>query len=365
MKKWLLLIVSLIIIGIGSLIYQSARTDTNGYLELAEKFQKMGADDQELFNLRKALESSIKENGNVSLETVEIYRKLGNKEKNLTQAAEDFDKAILIYEMEDVQKIPDTYYEKGYKLLWGGSKTQEEALESFYEVIRLYEENQYEDSNSLCMSYNYIAYLQEDVTDKLTYLKKAEEYFSTLTEQQSWEISTTIELAIGQMLFIQSDYTAALSYYDSLLEKSETIEEEQAWYIYAEASHMSGACLTFLNRADEGESRIKKAIEIYSERDDGSLYYEQAVAHTFLAFAYANMEPPKQEEALEAGIDAFSYYKQRDVITNIDLRSMEEMKIYLQIAYEKMYPEKESWAFREWFDENCQVKSRNYQIYTN
>ena len=95
MKKWLLLIVSLIIIGIGSLIYQSARTDTNGYLELAEKFQKMGADDQELFNLRKALESSIKENGNVSLETAEIYRKLGNKEKNLTQAAEDFDKARL------------------------------------------------------------------------------------------------------------------------------------------------------------------------------------------------------------------------------------------------------------------------------
>lgn len=365
MKKWIFLIMSLVVIGIGSLIYQSISTGTDDYLELAEKFRQMGADDQELFNYQKALESSIKENGTVSLKTAEIYRKLGNKEKDLTRAAEAFDKAILIYAMEDEHKLPDIYYEKGYQLLWGGERTKKETLEAFQEVIRLYEENQYENSNSLCMSYYYIAFLQEEEADKLMYLKKAEEHLSDLTELQSWDISTVIERAIAIMLFSEGEFTNALSYYDNLIEKSEMSEEERAWYIYADASYMSGACLTFLERVDESEDRIKKAIEIYSQKDDGSLYYEQASAHTFLAFAYANMEPPKREDALEAGIDAFSFYKQRDVITNIDMQKMEEMKVYLQVAYEKMYPEKESWEFESWFDENARVNTRNYQIYTN
>lgn len=365
MKKWILSVLLFMIIGICVLLYNGINIDTEDYLNLADTFRERGAYDQELFNLEKALESSIKTNGSVSEVTAEIYRKLANRENNLSKKEEYFDMAIGIYKLENEMKLPELYYEKGYWLINGGSETKEKARDAFKNVIHLYEENEYENSDVLCMSFYFMSFLEEGNEERLLYLKQGENYFSKMSEEQYWEFSTIIERAIGAILFSKAEYDQALSYYETIIKKSENNKSEEVWYITADARALSGACLVFLGNVEEGLSRIKLSITTYQEKNDAFLYSEQASANIYLALAYAYMNPPKVEAALNAGMDAFSLYKQREVITNIDLDKMNNLKYYLSIAYKRIYPESDEKDFEIWFDKNAKVTAYNYKFYTN
>ena len=361
MKKWILFVFAILFVGIGVLVYKGSTMGYEDYLDLAATFHEREDYDQEMFNLEKALQESLEINGQLSLETADIYRRMGLCDRDTDKIAEDFDKAILIYEIAGKKDKADLYYEKGKRLIEnGGGRAVFLGKESLKQAIQLYEQDGYEDSDKLCESCLMLANLETDREKQWVCLKQAESYFWDLSKENGWQIGNRIYRLMGINRFQEGMYEEAFGYFDAMLIRAEDSEEKDVRQVMAEAQYLSGAALVLVDRAEEGKKRIEQAIVFYDVHNGKQPYEDAALAHTFLALAYGKLEPPGKQEVLEEGELALSYFTEMDRIDSQDLRSMEYIKYVLRIAYERAFPEKMERDFEEWFYGISQLKASEY-----
>lgn len=361
MKKWILFVFAILFVGIGVLVYKGSTMGYEDYLDLAATFHEREDYDQEMFNLEKALQESLEINGQLSLETADIYRRMGLCDRDTDKIAEDFDKAILIYEIAGKKDLADLYYEKGKRLIEnGGGRAVFLGKESLKQAIQLYEQDGYEDSDKLCESCLMLANLETDREKQWVCLKQAESYFWDLSKENGWQIGNRIYRLMGINRFQEGMYEEAFGYFDAMLIRAEDSEEKDVKQVMAEAQYLSGAALVLVDRAEEGKKRIEQAIVFYDVHNGKQPYEDAALAHTFLALAYGKLEPPGKQEVLEEGELALSYFTEMDRIDSQDLRSMEYIKYVLRIAYERAFPEKMERDFEEWFYGISQLKASEY-----
>ena len=361
MKKWILFVFAILFVGIGALVYKGSTMGFEDYLDLAATFHEREDYDQEMFNLEKALEESLEINGQLSLATADIYRRMGLCDRDTDKIDEYFDKAILIYEIAGKKDLADLYYEKGKRLIEnGGGRAVFLGKESLKQAIQLYEQDGYEDSDKLCESCLMLANLETDREKQWVCLKQAESYFWDLSKENGWQIGNRIYRLMGINRFQEGMYEEAFGYFDAMLIRAEDSEEKDVKQVMAEAQYLSGAALVLVDRAEEGKKRIEQAIVFYDVHNGKQPYEDAALAHTFLALAYGKLEPPGKQEVLEEGELALSYFTEMDRIDSQDLRSMEYIKYVLRIAYERAFPEKMERDFEEWFYGISQLKASEY-----
>lgn len=361
MKKWILFVFAILFVGIGVLVYKGSTMGYEDYLDLAATFHEREDYDREMFNLEKALQESLEINGQLSLETADIYRRMGLCDRDTDKIAEDFDKAILIYEIAGKKDKADLYYEKGKRMIEnGGGRAVFLGKESLKQAIQLYEQDGYEDSDKLCESCLMLANLETDREKQWVCLKQAESYFWDLSKENGWQIGNRIYRLMGINRFQEGMYEEAFGYFDAMLIRAEDSEEKDVKQVMAEAQYLSGAALVLVDRAEEGKKRIEQAIVFYDVHNGKQPYEDAALAHTFLALAYGKLEPPGKQEVLEEGELALSYFTEMDRIDSQDLRSMEYIKYVLRIAYERAFPEKMERDFEEWFYGISQLKASEY-----
>ena len=361
MKKWILFVFAILFVGIGVLVYKGSTMGYEDYLDLAATFHEREDYDQEMFNLEKALQESLEINGQLSLETADIYRRMGLCDRDTDKIAEDFDKAILIYEIAGKKDKADLYYEKGKRMIEnGGGRAVFLGEESLKQAIQLYEQDGYEDSDKLCESCLMLANLETDREKQWVCLKQAESYFWDLSKENGWQIGNRIYRLMGINRFQEGMYEEAFGYFDAMLIRAEDSEEKDVRQVMAEAQYLSGAALVLVDRAEEGKKRIEQAIVFYDVHNGKQPYEDAALAHTFLALAYGKLEPPGRQEVLEEGALALSYFTEKESIHNQDLRSMEYIKYILQDAYESSFPEKWERDFEEWFQGISHLKASEY-----
>lgn len=361
MKKWILFVFAILFVGIGVLVYKGSTMGYEDYLDLAATFHEREDYDREMFNLEKALQESLEINGQLSLETADIYRRMGLCDRDTDKIAEDFDKAILIYEIAGKKDKADLYYEKGKRMIEnGGGRAVFLGEESLKQAIQLYEQDGYEDSDKLCESCLMLANLETDREKQWVCLKQAESYFWDLSKENGWQIGNRIYRLMGINRFQEGMYEEAFGYFDAMLIRAEDSEEKDVRQVMAEAQYLSGAALVLVDRAEEGKKRIEQAIVFYDVHNGKQPYEDAALAHTFLALAYGKLEPPGKQEVLEEGELALSYFTEMDRIDSQDLRSMEYIKYVLRIAYERAFPEKMERDFEEWFYGISQLKASEY-----
>jgi tetratricopeptide (TPR) repeat protein len=339
MKKWIICILTILIVGITAIVYRGRTMSFEDYLDLAETSHERKAYDQEMVNLEKALEISLEDNGELSLVTADIYRRMGECVRDTDQIAGNFDKAIAIYEKCGGKDVAGLYYEKGKRLMERGTGSSVSlGKESLERAISMYERDGYEDSDKLCGSYLILADAEMDEWKKWRYLEKAESCFGDLSKEGQWEMGNWGYRQMGVTWFRKWDYEKAFEYFDAMLSRAEESEEEDAEQVIAEAQYMSGAALVLTDRAEEGKERIEKAVLFYDAYDRSVFYRNAAMAHAFLAVAYGMLEPENEQKALGQGELALSYFTQLEAVNSEDVRFIGYIQSILLQAYKGVYP---------------------------
>lgn len=364
-KKWIGAAALLLIAAIGLFALNVHNRDADYYLEWADKYVRQGNYDLTIINLEQALEKSKKTYGDASVETADIYRKLGGIEKNQDTACEYFDKAILIYEIEGkADAVPEILCEKGFMYANKGGAFFPQAMEIFQTVIDDYRENGYEDVTALCISYCMAAQFSEAVEEQLEYLKKAEQLLERVRPEKKFECSETVYEGTASVTFYNKDYRRSLDYWEKLLELTGDAADNLLKQKKAESYQMSGACLAYLGETEEAEAQLKTAVGIYEEIGSSVCYDGLALSYASLALTYAGQGNAGTEKMQEYGKNALACYTERESITNIDIANMEALRPMLQDAYEMAYPEQSTGSFDSWFSRNSQMKATSYHFYT-
>lgn len=365
-KKWVCGVLLILVMGIGILIYRNANMGVDDYLRLAKKMEQSGSYDQMIYELEKALDKSIEVYGGISSETAGIYRKLGAAERNLDTASEYFDRAVAIYELTgNTEEAPEAQCEKGIMLMKGGSATKEKTENAFQQVIDGYQENNYEKTDAIIISYLHLSTYQNDLDSQIDYLLKADALTSSLSEERKDNIIQALYYKIAFTCLLQGDYELSMEYCERLVELLGEPSDYEGKTLLAAAYQYSGACLAYLGESGEAEKRIRKAIELYSALGDDGPHTDTASAYAYLALAYAVRNKPEGDMVLEYGEKALSFYTNKGTITNVDLAYMEQIKITLKAAYERAFPERKAKSFEAWYERIAQLRATNYYYYTD
>ncbi len=360
-KKWILVMCVISLVGIVFFVCKGSAMRMKRYLRQAENFHKQKDYDQEMVNLEKALEISLEDNGELSLVTADIYRRMGECVRDTDQIAENFDKAIAIYEKCGRKDVAGLYYEKGKRLVERGTGSSISlGRESLERAISMYERDGYEDSDKLCGSYLILADVEMDEWKKWRYLEKAESCFEDFSKEGQWEMGNWVYRQMGVTWFREWDYEKAFEYFDTMLSRAEESKEEDAGQVIAEAQYMSGAALVLTDRAEEGKERIEKAVMFYDAYDNNGFYRNAAMAHAFLAVAYGMLEPENEQKALGQGELALSYFTQLEAVNSEDVRFIGYIQSILLPAYKGVYPEKGGKEFKVWIDGISKLNATRY-----
>ena len=364
MKKWIICILTILVMGITVIVYRGFTMSFEDYLDLAETFHERKAYDQEMFNLERALDDSLELNGPLSMQTADIYRRMGACGRSKDEIVENFDKAIRIYEMENRKDVAALYFEKGKALMEKKTGTVVSLVrESMEKAVELYEKAGFEYSDNYCESCVILAYLATDYDISWDYLQKAERNFENLSKENEWRIGSVIYRSMGMHRFNGEMYEEAVKYLDVVLTQAEGSEKKDVRRVEAEVRYISGGALVCLGKVEEGKERIEKSIRFYDTYKGTLPYRDAAIAHAFLALAYGNMEPPEKQKVLDEGEAALSYFKQQKTITSDDFQTMGYIKYYLSLAYEKAFPEKGDVDFERWFNEISRLNAAEYEFF--
>ena len=360
-KEWIIVMCVISLVGIVFFVCKGSAMRMKRYLRQAENFHEQKDYDQEMGSLEKALEISLGDNGELSLVTADIYRRMGECVRDTDQIAENFDKAIAIYEKCGGKDVAGLYYEKGKRLVERGTSSSISlGKESLERAILLYERDGYEDSDKLCGSYLILADAEKDREEKWKYLEKAKSCLPELSEENQWKMGNQVYRQMGVTGFREWDYEKAFEYFDAMLSREENNEVESDRQVIAEAQYMSGAALVLMDRAKEGKQRIEKAVLFYDAYDRSEFYRNAAMAHAFLAMAYGYLEPPGKQELLEQGEQALSYFTQLETVDSEDIECIGDIQFILQWAYAEAFPEKEGRDFKAWYDGISKLNATKY-----
>ncbi len=356
-KKWTIAVFCLFIALTGFFVFRYVTMGRDDYLRAAENMEENGKYSDILITLNKALDKSRETYGEISVETAEVYRKIGNKEQDLKKATEFFDKAALIYELEgQPEQISAVKYEKGYMLL-KGHKEADQAKEAFLEAADSYRANPSGNTRYLCMSCCYLSDLEDEEDKKLSYLKEAELALGEVEETEREAVTAKVYRRLGIVSMNKGDIVEANSYFEKMMELK--IGKKMVAY----AMLMSGGCYAHLHDLEEAIERVNQAVGQYEELGVDKCYNELAACDAFMALAYAMKEEPDAELVMKYIEHSLSWHQNLNQINNIDLMCREKLKPILQSAYILVYPEKND--FEDWYACHSRLKATYYQFYTN
>lgn len=353
MKKWTLAVMIILTLGTGLMACKENTEGADDYLESAKQYAEEGSYDQVILNMEKALQESRKQNGDSAVETGEIYRKLANIVKDLNQALEYFDKAILIYEIADRPiDAAQVCYEKGMVLTNANAMYWDDAKDTFKSVVERCLEHGYDNADIFCMSYYYLAEYAENLEERIDYLKKADALLKETSEENQKTLTGIIKLSIGEGYFIQEKYQESMEYYETALEEIKASESGSDQGMTGTAYRQAGACLLYLGNVEQAKEKLEQAVSVYQKLEINDYYLPLAQAYVYLSKAYAAQEIPDTEKALEYGLKAMDCYKGRSIVTSDAYYQMEALKEHMKEIYQMVYPEKEDWEFDEWYEKN-------------
>ena len=360
-KEWIIVMCVISLVGIVFFVCKGSAMRMKRYLRQAENFHEQKDYDQEMGSLEKALEISLGDNGELSLVTADIYRRMGECVRDTDQIAGNFDKAIAIYEKCGGKDVAGLYYEKGKRLVERGTGSSISlGKESLERAISMYERDGYEDSDKLCGSYLILAGAERSKEERWRYMEKAENCIPELSKENQWEIGNQVYRQMGGTGFSEWDYEKAFEYFDAMLSRAENNTEENDGQVMAEAQYMSGAALVLLDRAEEGKERIEKAVMFYDAYDRSEFYRDAAMAHAFLAMAYGYLEPPGKQELLEQGELALSYFTQLETVDSEDIECIWGIQFILQRGHAEAFSVEKGREFKVWFDDISRLNGAKY-----
>jgi len=341
-KKWTIAVFGLFIALTGFFVFRYVTMGRDDYLRAAENMEKNGKYSDILITLNKALDKSRETYGEISVETAEVYRRLGNKEQDLKKAAEYFDKAALIYELEgQPEQIPAVKYEKGYMLLHGHEETADQAKEAFLEAADLYRANPSGNTRYLCMSCCFLSDMEDEEEKKLSYLKEGELALGEVEEKEREAVTAEVYRRLGMVSVNKRDFVEADSYFEKMME----LKGKRTAVAYAML--MSGICHISLNDPEKAVERLNQAVAQYEGLGVDRHYNELAACDAYLALACAVKEEPDEELVMEYIEHSLSWYQNLNQINNIDLMWRESLKPVMQTAYMLIYPEDND--FEYWY----------------
>ncbi len=333
-KKWTIAVFCLFIALTGFFVFRYVTMGRDDYLRAAENMEENGKYSDILITLNKALDKSRETYGEISVETAEVYRKIGSKEQDLKKATEFFDKAALIYELEgQPEQISAVKYEKGYMLL-KGHKEADQAKEEFLEAVDLYQANPSGNTRYLCMSYCYLSDLEDEEDKKLSYLKEGELALGEVEETERKTVTAEVYRRLGMVSVNKEDFVEANSYFEKIMELEGKRE------VMAYGMIMSGVCYIRLNDPEKAVERINQAAVQYKKSGVDKHYNELSACDAYLALAYAMKEEPDAELVMEYIEHSLSRYQNLNQIRYTDIANRQTLKPVLQSAYTLVYPEK-------------------------
>jgi|GEM_PF-1582020 len=356
MKKWTWSILAVFFLGIAVIIFSGMNKDMNDYLKAAEN--PKATDDTVVFNLEKALEKSREKYGDRSVESADIYVLIAQKERDGSKVLEYFDKATIIYELQNQPlRAAEAQYKKGLRML--DYNENDLSKEAFQSALERYQQEEPENADDICRCYYYLAYSSVDYNEKINNLKMAENLIDDLSSENEKEISDKICVSIANNYFVQAEYENALPYYEKLT--GDGPEKATDKRTLADSYSMHGASFIYLGKAEAAEEKLRKAIELYEEMEVDDCYLELSKTYTDLAFSCAKQKSQPADQIIGYGEQAFSYYLNRDTITSTDLSYINYSKIIMGNVFAMVYPEKEEWEYQEWCAKYIRSNANVYQ----
>lgn len=103
-------------------------------------------------------------------------------------------------------------------------------------------------------------------------------------------------------------------------------------------------------KGEEAINRIDEAMEYYEMlKGTAGGNGDGALACSFLALAYGSLETPSREKVLAYGEKALLYYTVKEKLSSEEEEEMEYMKLILETAYDRSFPESEEGNFERWY----------------
>mgnify|MGYP001024331877 CR=1 FL=1 len=192
-KKWAFLVLLLMAGGMLAIVIAIHNQDREDYLRTAEFAIEKGLQEQVDYSLGKALEKSREVYGEISEETAEVYQMLGSQERDLSKGEEYFERAIQIYELKNREdRLLEVYFERGCRYFQSGEMGEEQAQSEFLRVVDTFDQALCENTDYLCLSYYYLAYLEEEPERKVSLLREGERWIDQASMERRAEISEKI-----------------------------------------------------------------------------------------------------------------------------------------------------------------------------
>lgn len=358
-KKWAFLVLLLMAGGMLAIVIAIHNQDREDYLRTAEFAIEKGLQEQVDYSLGKALEKSREVYGEISEETAEVYQMLGSQERDLSKGEEYFERAIQIYELKNREdRLLEVYFERGCRYFQSGEMGEEQAQSEFLRVVDTFDQALCENTDYLCLSYYYLACLEEEPERKVSLLREGERWIDQASMERRAEISEKIYIDLASMAAADGNYEEAVACYEKVC----MVEGKNTERMRAEGNYMSALCLIQLGEGEKAKERAEEAVDILETTESEESYRDLSLAYSILALAFANQEPSDEDMALAYGKKALACYENNTYISNEDVNFMGMMKMVLNEMYIKLYPEREEWEFSRWFRNNLKLRANKIQI---
>ena len=351
-KRAFFLVLVVIILAVAFSIH---KRDMQYYMTKAEKSVKDGYIDLAMSSWKRALSYSIKEYGETSVETAEIYRKMGGASTSIDESFQYLGKAKDIFEgLGELCGLGRTYHFYATKCMDMGER--EVGLKYLKQAEELYAKSESVPAIQKVELYTDIGNYTYDQDVSLVCYLKCENIISDLKKEGSLSTPQVVYINIANKYYDMGNYEDAISYYQKAIENHVGTEKYSEQNL-AIAYDFCGYSYVYLKDFDSAEEYIQKAINIYERIKSEEKYRLLASVYGHMSDIYYLKKDYKQ--AIEYGIKACQCYASQKTLLNDDILKFKKLKEDLQSTYEKA---ELSGDFEDWFRDNVKIKTKSVEV---
>lgn len=360
----LLVILGLVLAGVLVGIVKTAGMNTADYVKRAEALEdKTGGQSVKMirYNLEKAAEKSIRDYGEDSVQTADIYERLAVWQESPDASLDYLNQALVIYKnRSEISKAAYVQYLSGEVLRlysWNQDGDTSAVQEAYREAIGLYGEAGEEDEEGLFLCYYGLGRVQTDLEQQIESLKIAEELGTP-----GGRLTLDVLGLLAETYYRSGSYEEALRYAHKVIaETGEANDQESLVRAASKGYYIEALSSIKMDRLDEAAAQLDKAVAMFDEAGGQSRYLDLAMSYAAMAQVWSRREPANESEALSCGEKALSFFTERNVIDGSDWQVMEAVKANMEEVFKRLYPEDDGSAFTVWYSGHSRLRATTYQ----
>lgn len=351
-KRAFLLMLVVIILAVGFSIH---KRDMQYYMTRAEKSVEDGYIDLAMSSWKRALNCSIREYGETSVETAEIYRKMGGASTSIDESFQYLEKAKDIFEsLGESGELGRTYHFYASKCMNIGER--EVGVKYLKQAEELYTKSENIPAIQKVELYRDIGNYTYDQDVSLAYYLKCETIISDLKKEGNLNTPQVVYINIANQYYDMGNYREAISYYQKAIDNHVDAGKYSVRNL-ANAYDYCGYSYAYLMDFDSAEEYIQKAIDIYEQLKSEENYQLLAKAYGHISEVYYGKKDYNQ--AIAYGIKACQCYASQKTLVNDDIIKFKKIKDNVQKYYEKA---ELNGNFEDWFKSNVKIKTRRIEV---